>query len=65
MKTKSKMREEICRMRCVKDYMVEMVCDISLSVVQNEKLNILIIVNAIENKQIEYRHIVAPVRTDN
>ena len=61
MKTKSKMREEICRMRCVKDYMVEMVCDISLSVVRNKKLNTLIIVNGIKHKQIE----LAPVRTDN
>ena len=41
MKTKSKMREEICRMRCGKDYMVEMVCDTSLSVVENEILNSL------------------------
>ena len=61
-----KMREEISRMRCGKDYMVEMVCDISLWVTQNEKLNILIIVNVIEHKQIEYsRVIVYSVRTDN
>ena len=42
MKTKSKMREEICRMRCVKDYMVEMVCDtFHFGLQTNEELNIL------------------------